>query len=119
MSDDPAFLFDPLTAAIFPSAPRPLREAPPIYRQTPAPPATQQADLELCASIELGRVRMRLADLLQLSDGAVLELNKSAGEPVDIVVNDQVIARGEVVVVNEKFAVRIVQVMPTANQVQG
>ncbi len=62
---------------------------------------------------------MRLADLLQLSDGAVLELDKVAGEPVDVVINEQIVARGEVVVVNDKFAVRIIQVMPTAAQMQG
>ncbi len=116
MSDDPAFVFDPSTASVSLSTPR---DKLPVYRQIPSSIASQPADLELSVSIELGRVRMRLADVLQLSDGAVLELDKVAGEPVDVVINEQIVARGEVVVMNDKFAIRITQVMPTAGQMQG
>ena len=98
---------------------RTLRDALPVYRQVPTAAATQPANLELPVSIELGRVRMRLADVLQMTDGCVLELDKTTSEPVDIVINDQTIARGEVVVLNGKFAVRILQVLSELNQMSG
>ena len=68
-------------------------------------------DLELTVAIELGRVRMRLADVLKINSGAILELDKLAGDPVDVWANDRLIARGEVVVVNEKFAVRVTEIL--------
>jgi len=69
--------------------------------------------------MELGRVRMRLADVLKIGVGAVLELDKLAGDPIDVVVNGRLVARGEVVVVNERFAVRIVQIVADVTQDRG
>jgi len=65
------------------------------------------ADIQLELSVELGRSKLPLRDLLSLSPGAVLELNRTAGEPVDVLVNGKVIAKGEVVVVDGDFGVRI------------
>ena len=65
--------------------------------------------LEITA--ELGRTRMIIHDLLQLGQGSVIELNKLAGEPLEILVNQKLIARGEVVVVNEKFGVRLTDII--------
>jgi len=80
---------------------------------TPPPPPREKEEnlgnLELLLDIpleitaELGRSRMIINDLLQLGQGSVIELNKLAGEPLEILVNQKLIARGEVVVVNEKF----------------
>jgi flagellar motor switch protein FliN/FliY len=68
-------------------------------------------DVNLPISIELGRTKMSIADILSLGPGAVVELNKLAGEPVDVLVNQRIVAKGEVVVVDEYFGVRITQLM--------
>ena len=61
--------------------------------------------------MELGRTKLLVNDLLQLGQGSVIELDKMAGEPMEIYVNDKLVALGEVVVVNEKFGVRLTDVM--------
>lgn len=68
-------------------------------------------DVNLPISIELGRTRMSISDILALGPGSVVELNKLAGEPVDLLVNQKVVAKGEVVVIDENFGVRITQLM--------
>ena len=68
-------------------------------------------DVELNVKIELGRSRMLVEDVLKLSEGSVVELDKLAGDPVDVFVNDRLVARGEVVVLNDKFAVRLTEVV--------
>ena len=68
-------------------------------------------DVNLPISIELGRTKMSIADILGLGPGSVVELNKLAGEPVDLLVNQRVVAKGEVVVVDENFGVRVTQLM--------
>lgn len=68
-------------------------------------------DVNLPVSIELGRTKMSISDILALGPGSVVELSKLAGEPVDLLVNYKIIARGEVVVVDENFGVRITQLM--------
>ncbi len=64
-------------------------------------------DVELNVKIELGRTEMYIEDVLRLGVGSVVELNKLAGDPVDVFVNEQLVARGEVLVLNENFCVRI------------
>jgi len=68
-------------------------------------------DVDLPIAIELGRTKMPIAEILALGPGSVVELNKLAGEPVDLLVNQKVVARGEVVVVDENFGLRITQLM--------
>ncbi len=68
-------------------------------------------DVDLPISIELGRTRLPISDILALGPGSVVELNKLAGEPVDLLVNNKVVAKGEVVVVDENFGLRITQLM--------
>ncbi|MBN2516022.1 MAG: flagellar motor switch protein FliN [Deltaproteobacteria bacterium] len=68
-------------------------------------------DIPLEMTVELGRCKMLINDLLHLGQGSVLELTKLAGEPMDVFVNNRLIARGEVVVVNEKFGVRLTDVV--------
>jgi flagellar motor switch protein FliN/FliY len=63
------------------------------------------------ASAELGRARMTINDLLSLRTGAVIELDRAAGDPADLFVNGRLIARGEVVVVDENYALRITQIV--------
>ena len=75
-------------------------------------------DIPLEVTVELGRARMIINDLLQLGQGSVIELNKLAGEPMEILVNHKLIARGEVVVVNEKFGVRLTDIVSPMERVE-
>lgn len=68
-------------------------------------------DVPLTLSVELGRTRMIVNDLLQLGQGSVVELTKIVGEPLEVLVNEKLIARGEVVVLNDKFAVRLTDII--------
>jgi flagellar motor switch protein FliN len=74
-------------------------------------------DIPLELSVELGRTKMLIKDLLQLKEGSIIELKKLAGEPIEILVNDRLVARGEVVVINEKFGVRLTDIVNTADRV--
>lgn len=69
-------------------------------------------DVEVELTVELGSTKMQIKHILGLRPGSVVELNRLAGEPVDIVINKTLIARGEVVVVDEKFAIRVVEIVP-------
>jgi flagellar motor switch protein FliN len=75
-------------------------------------------DIPLEVSVELGRARMLISDLLQLGQGSVIELTKLAGEPLEILVNQKLIARGEVVVVNEKFGIRLTDIISAVERVK-
>jgi flagellar motor switch protein FliN/FliY len=68
-------------------------------------------DVPLDVSVELGRTRMTIHELLSLAPGSVIELDKVAGEPLDILINDRLVARGEAVVVNDKFGIRITDIV--------
>jgi flagellar motor switch protein FliN/FliY len=68
-------------------------------------------DVSMRVSVELGRSRLTVEEVLQLGPGSVVELDKLAGEPVDILVNERLIARGEVVVVDENFGVRVTEIV--------
>lgn len=69
------------------------------------------ADVNLHVKIELGRTRMLVEDVLRLNEGSVVELDKLAGDPVDVYVNDRRVARGEVLVLNDNFCVRIHEII--------
>jgi flagellar motor switch protein FliN/FliY len=75
-------------------------------------------DIPLQVTVELGRTKLLVKDILQLSQGAVVELTKLAGEPLDIFVNSKLVARGEAVVVNEKFGVRLVDIVSPNERVE-
>jgi len=68
-------------------------------------------DVDLNVKIELGRARMLVEDVLRLSEGSVVELDKLAGDPVDVFVNDRLVARGEVLVLNDNFCVRVNEIL--------
>jgi flagellar motor switch protein FliN/FliY len=68
-------------------------------------------DVELNVKIELGRSRMLVEDVLKLVEGSVVELDKLAGDPVDVFVNDRLVARGEVLVLNDNFCVRVNEIV--------
>ena len=75
-------------------------------------------DLPLQVTVELGRTQILINDLLRLGQGSVVELSKLAGEPMEVLVNQKLVARGEVVVVNEKFGVRLTDVISPLERVE-
>ncbi|MCC7389938.1 MAG: flagellar motor switch protein FliN [Phycisphaerales bacterium] len=77
------------------------------------------ADVNLHVKIELGRTRLLVDDVLRLGDGSVVELDKLAGDPVDIYVNERHIARGEVLVLNDNFCVRINEIVEPDSRIAG
>ena len=74
-------------------------------------------DIPLTLNVELGRSELLISELLQLGQGSVIELTKLAGEPMDVFVNQRLVARGEVVVVNEKFGVRLTDIVSAVERV--
>ena len=76
-------------------------------------------DIPLTVTVELGRSKMLIHDLLQLGQGSVVELTKMVGEPLEVLVNQKLVARGEVVVVNEKFGVRLTDIISPMERVQS
>ena len=69
-------------------------------------------------SVEVGRTRMKIRDLRRLKQGSVIELERSAGEPLDVLVNNTVVAQGEIVLVNERYGVRLTRVLPSEDRVE-
>lgn len=73
-------------------------------------------DVPLTITIELGRTEMTLKQALELQQGSVVELDRLAGDPIDVYVNERLIAKGEVVVVDDKFAVRVTELFSNTNK---
>ncbi len=69
-------------------------------------------------SVEVGRTRLKIRDLLSLKQGSVLELERNAGEPLDLLVNNTVVAQGEVVLVNDRYGVRLTRILPSEDRVE-
>lgn len=75
-------------------------------------------DIPLRVTVELGRTKMPVSELLNLTQGSVIELAKLAGEPMEVYVNEKLIARGEAVVVNEKFGVRLTDIISPTERIE-
>jgi len=75
-------------------------------------------DVSVTLSMEVGRTRIPIRNLLQLNQGSVVELEREAGEPLDVYVNGTLVAHGEVVVVNEKFGIRLTDVISPAERIR-
>ena len=75
-------------------------------------------DIPLVLSAQLGNTRMLIKDLLQLGPGSIVELDKLAGEPLEVLVNERLVARGEVVMVNEKFGIRLTDVISPSERLK-
>jgi flagellar motor switch protein FliN len=75
-------------------------------------------DIPLKVTVELGRTKMPVSELLNLTQGSVIELAKLAGEPMEVLVNDKLITRGEAVVVNEKFGVRLTDIISPSERIE-
>lgn len=118
---------DPLASLMTPPdpvAPPPQAPAPPGFNpfaEVEEPPernVDMLLDIPLEVSVELGRVTMLVRELLEVGTGSIVELQKAAGEPVEVLVNGRLIARGEVVVVEDNFAVRITEILSPMERVQ-
>lgn len=75
-------------------------------------------DIPLKVSVELGRTKKTIKEILELTSGSIIELDKLAGEPVDIHVNDKLIAKGEVVVIDENFGVRLTDILSQSDRLK-
>ena len=75
-------------------------------------------DIPLRVTVELGRTRMAIREVLELGQGSVVELSKLAGEPLEVLVNEKLVARGEVVVVNEKFGLRLTDIISPVERIE-
>ncbi len=76
-------------------------------------------DIPLVVSVELGRARIQIGELLQLAQGSVVELTKLAGEPLDVLVHGKLVARGEAVVINDQFGVRLTDIVAPHERIAG
>jgi flagellar motor switch protein FliN/FliY len=124
MNDEAAQLaaFEQLAAAEA-AAREPVAEAPPaggVLQPKSKSEVNIEAilDVPVTLSMEVGRARIPIRNLLQLTQGAVVELERGAGEPLDVFVNGTLIAHGEVVVVNDKFGVRVTDVVSPAERIR-
>lgn len=113
--EEPVTPSAPPAAAPSPGGPEPSR---PEGDRGDPPNLALLLDIPLEITAELGRTRMIINDLLQLGQGSVIELNKLAGEPLEILVNQKLIARGEVVVVNEKFGIRLTDIISPVDRIK-
>ncbi|WP_408606561.1 flagellar motor switch protein FliN [Methylomonas lenta] len=75
-------------------------------------------DVPVTVSLEIGRTRINIRNLLQLNQGSVVELDRFAGEPMDVLVNGTLVAHGEVVVVNDKFGIRLTDIISPSERVR-
>ena len=76
-------------------------------------------NIPVTISVDVGRTSLKIRDLMRLTQGSVVELDRIAGEPLDLLVNDTLVAQGEVVLVNERYGVRLTQVIPAAERVKN
>lgn len=99
----------------------------PALEELPSPDAGASAgvrpnidvilDVPVTLSLEVGRAQMSVGKLLRLSQGSVVELDRNAGEPLDVLVNGALVAHGEIVIINDKFGIRLTDVLPPAKRV--
>ena len=76
-------------------------------------------NISVAIKVEVGRTKMNIRDLLRLTQGSVVELERIAGEPLDLLVNDTVVAQGEVVLVNDRYGIRLTRVVPASDRMKN
>ncbi|MEO1232195.1 MAG: flagellar motor switch protein FliN [Myxococcota bacterium] len=95
-------------------------EAPPPPTGEPDPGNLDRIlDIPLVVSVELGRTNILIGDLLQLAQGSIVELTKLAGEPLDVLVHGKLVARGEAVVINDQFGVRLTDIVSQTERLES
>jgi len=126
-ADDENLSWDDVQEELIQSQEKPKKvEVSPVnFEEMPSAPAVDSQlnldfilDIPLTLSVELGRCQMLISELLQLGQGSIIELAKLAGERMDVYVNQRLIAHGEVVVVNEKFGIRLTDIVSQAERVK-
>ena len=75
-------------------------------------------NISVSLSIEVGRAQIKIKDLMRLTQGSVVELDRIAGEPLDLLVNNTVVAQGEVVLVNDRYGIRLTRVVPSTDRLK-
>ena len=76
-------------------------------------------NISVAIKVEVGRTKMKIRDLLRLTQGSVVELERIAGEPLDLLVNDTVVEQGEVVLVNDRYGIRLTRVVPASERMRN
>ena len=76
-------------------------------------------NISVTMSVEVGRAQIKIRDLMRLTQGSVVELDRIAGEPLDLLVNNPVVAQGEIVLVNDRYGVRLTRVAPAAERMKN
>ncbi|AIH03780.1 MULTISPECIES: flagellar motor switch protein FliN [Thermodesulfobacterium] len=95
-----------------------FEELSPVQREDLHPDLEFILDIPLEISVEIGRTKMLIRDLLKLNQGSIIELEKFAGEPVEVYVNGKLMAKGEVVVVNDRFGVRVTEIISAQDRIK-
>ena len=96
-----------------------MEDAAPLQKTHEAPLSLDYLlDVPLTISVRVGESKMLIKDLLQLGQGSVVELDKLAGEPMEVLINDQLVARGEVVLVNDKYGIRLTDIVSPIERVK-
>jgi flagellar motor switch protein FliN/FliY len=117
MTEQESAEIPPTAAAADAAKPAPLPELKPaITEGTQAQNLDMILDIPVTLSVELGRTKIQIRNLLQLAQGSVVELERLAGEPMDVLVNGYLIAQGEVVLVNDKFGIRLTDIVSPAER---
>lgn len=109
---------EPKEREVFSSQPAQLQELKPQKEEGLHPEFDFILDIPLEISVEIGRTRMLIKELLKLNQGSIVELEKFAGEPVEVYVNGKLMAKGEVVVVNDRFGVRITEIISAQDRIK-
>ncbi len=118
MSEEPIETIDEVKASVFQEVNRPVES------ETSSATSTEEINLDVVLdvpvtlSMEIGRTRINIRNILQLNKGSVVELDRYAGEPLDVLVNGTLIAHGEVVVINDKFGIRLTDVISLSERVK-
>ena len=81
--------------------------------------AEELQNISVTLSIEVGRAQIKIKDLMRLTQGSVVELDRVAGEPLDLLINNTVVAQGEVVLVNERYGIRLTRVVPASERMKN
>ncbi|MGJ7501135.1 flagellar motor switch protein FliN [Variovorax sp. ZT5P49] len=111
----PAPTFAPATAQVF----QQIQDAPaPAHSSSTPVDIARVLDVPVQLTAEIGRTRITIKNLLQLSQGSVVELDGLAGQPLDVLINGYLIAQGEVVVVNEKYGIRLTDIVTPSERMQ-
>ena len=76
-------------------------------------------NISVTLSIEVGRAQIKIKDLMRLTQGSVVELDRVAGEPLDLLINNTIVAQGEVVLVNERYGIRLTRVVPASERMKN